>query len=221
MTKQYVAKKFTQLEEWKERAAEQQQRRAEITENVTRLKAEHKLKQAEYDALFKAGVESGKPNAKQLEKLDSEIDALAIKIQKAERDQALFFAAQPDNNGELPAIVEAFRTEYTAKAREELRDIERKLQAGVGLILSARQDHQALQVAYRDITNEVADISKGNHTTGRTSAWMSVSNPVELLGGKYRSTKAAIERLAAAYDRNEGPENYLEKLSDITKMEEK
>lgn len=221
MTKQYVAKKFTQLEDWKKRAAEQQQRRAEITENVTRLKADHKLKQAEYDALFKAGVESGKLNAKQLEKLDGEIDALAIKIQKAERDQALFFAAQPDNNDELPAIVEAFRTEYAAKAREELRDIERKLQTGIDIILSARADHQALREAYYPITREVYDISKANHTSGRTSAWMSVSNPVEFLGGKYRSTKVAIERLAAAYDRNEGPENYIEKLSDITKMGEK
>lgn len=221
MTKQYVAKKFTQLEDWKAKAAEQQQRRAEVMENVTRLKAEHKLKQAEYDALFKAGVESGKPNAKQLEKLDGEIDALAIKIQKAERDQALFFAAQPDNNGELPAIVEAFRTEYAAKAREELSDIERKLQAGFDLILSAREDHKALIDAYYPITREVYDISKANHTSGRTSAWMSVSNPVGLLDGKYHSTKAAIECLAAAYDRNEGPENYIESLSDITKMEEK
>lgn len=217
MTKQYMAKKFTQLDEWKEKAAEQQQRRAEVMENVARLKAEHKLKQAEYDALFKAGVESGKPNAKQLEKLDSEIDALAIKIQKAERDQALFFAAQPDNNDELPAIVEAFRTDYTQKVRPELEEIDQKLKVGFDLILSAREDHKALVKAYDDVTKEVYDISKANHEAGRTSAWMSVSNPAERLLDGQLTVKSTIERLISKYDTGTGPDNYIESLDDITK----
>lgn len=221
MTKQYVAKKFTQLDEWKEKAAEQQQRRAEVMENVTRLKAEHKLKQEEYDALFKAGVESGKPNAKQLEKLDGEIDALAIKIQKAERDQALFFAAQPDTNDELPAIVEAFRTDYTQKVHPELEEIDRKLKVGFDLILSAREDHKALIEAYKDVTKEVYDISKANHTSGRTSAWMSVSNPAERLLDGQLTVKSTIERLVSKYDKGTGPDNYIESLDNIAKMEEK
>lgn len=195
--KTYTQKQFKALNDFNQSSAEQTQTREKVSNALIEAQSSLVSKETEYDLCFKAGVIAGSQDQSKLDALETEIETLKKAVRNAEKTQQLTFEALPDLMQELPLIVEKFRTEFTPAAREELTNIEERLQMGFDLILSARKDHDNLTKAYRDLTEEISKHSDANHKSGRTSALMVVSNPVERLD---TTPKRIVERLVAAHN---------------------
>jgi hypothetical protein len=108
-----------------------------------------------------------------------------------------------------------FRSEVYSKFSPE---VIQKAELGMNLLMSAYFEQELLKAQYKDLTNEVMEISKVARELGETSALNYVSNPF----GYFNTVTERIQKVIFAVREVNShdpqfPEgfNYIEKLSEI------
>ncbi|MFC9744174.1 hypothetical protein ACFVKC_40525, partial [Streptomyces noursei] len=97
-------------------------------------------------------------------------------------------------------------------------EVIQKAELGMNLLMSAYFEQESLKSQYKELTDEVHDISKQARELGETSALQYVSNPFgyfDVVSEKVQKVFLAVRELNSNDPQFPEGFNYIEKLSEI------
>lgn len=216
---------FELYEQYQKQHAERSEKLGKYQSAIAIAKKELTTLQQQYEYFFTEAIKSGKDDSDKLAKLDDQIAQTQVKLEKVSRDNELASAALPDVEISSVDVVQQFINVYAPSVREaNIPNIEARLKLARDLIISVIQDGRNIDDEYRDITDKVKEVSKENHSCGKTSDHKHVGHPTAetRVLGEIGGTISGVRKVLSDVSRfthGVTPHDfeYVEKAPEITK----
>ena len=193
-----IIKDYKMLEDYKKEQAERTKVLAQYQYDFDAARGRLNELQTQYELTFTQSVKEGKDAKSELAKLDDMIALQKEVVARRERDLHLAHRAMPHTKISSVDVVAQYKPQFVDKVQSEfVSKVEPKLTLARDLILSAIEDGKEYSSAYYDTHEQIRELVKSNHSSGKTSYIMSQVHPIDdaYLIGELGTTKAVYKVL--------------------------
>lgn len=168
------------LDEYKKQNTERAHKLSFYQEAVTEAKSRLAELQTQYEYTFTQAVAKGEDKTAELAQIDDDIALQKEVVARRERDYNIASQALPVGEITSVDVVTKYRTEFIPKVQAEYKPIvQAKLDLARDLLKSALIDHHTMSNEYSELETELKEMSKANHSTGKTRYWEGTGHPTK------------------------------------------
>lgn len=168
------------LEDYKKEQQERAEKLMQYQQDAQGARARLHELQTQYEHTFTQSVKDGKDATAELAKIDDDIALQKEVVARRERDLRLAHQAMPDTKITSVDVVEQYKPQFVDKVQAEfVAKVEPKLKMARDLILSAIEDSREYNAAYTGTHEEIRDLVKSNHSSGKTQYYMTQTHPID------------------------------------------
>lgn len=177
MTKEIL--NFDFLDEYKSQETVQAEARLEYQKATQAARAKVNELNAQYEEVFTSSLKGGKDATAELEAIQAQIDGAKVKVEMAERDERLARKAMQSGSITSVDVVAKYYKEYVPTVRaQHIPSLEDRVKIGRDLIISALEDGMTLQKEYDSDHDEIKDMMRANHSSGKANMLGMVQHPI-------------------------------------------
>lgn len=173
--------------------------------------------QAEYQQKIEDGVKTGKDVTAELDALDKKIADAERLVSRRNAEHTAAYGARGQQKTTATDVINAYRQDYAPTVKKAVMEpVHERLQKARALILSAVVDLYQADQEYREIYEQVKEVSAAAHKSGETSVHFAIGKPFEVTDMQ-RYVYKLVDEMEAARVSKQLPAGveYIEKVEEM------